>query len=354
MSKISLASPQPYSLKEAEAASVLKLLGSYTMCPNWIYDTLLVNESPSVIKVVMYFNRNTIGRTGQDGQRVERLQASYGWIARKMEMSLRAVGEAMRTALAKGYLVMVKAPRAATDKTPGEGGSYSLNWNWPASKSETETLTKDQLSTQPRLLSEQAGQVLPACINTPKLNSNKPIEIKCGEHKPIPALAASTSTGFGSDSYERTKSGKANQPNGHLAQTRCRRKGSTSIGCLISDFSREFGDKAELIPASIGRALNLWQKSNVSESESEFIKLLYDARQKTLASGSRMRHRRQVQVKDSCTNPLPNRMPYFFAVLEDLVSVCARTGQDQSTTNKELDKAKRRRWVLALKDCHTG
>ncbi len=346
MSQVSSASRYQYPKKEeaelAPTAGSLRLLGGYTMCPNWIYDSVMVKESPSVIKVVMYFNRNTTGRTAQDGQRIETVQASYGWIARKMEMSLRAVGEAMRTALAKGYLIMVKAPQAATDKTPGEGGCYALNWNWPAlpaskAPGEAETPEESRISAhysnssnaRPQLLATEAEregqilpegveqnlpggleQILPACRNKADSKPNKLIELK------ITADADKLEQQFSStkvlvSSTGETKSPKLTQKNSGG------RKGSSAIGSLISDFTREFGDNPELELPNIGRALNLWQKSGVNETD--FIGLVYQARQKTKASGATVRHQRFEASREKQTD-LPNRMPYFFGVLGDLIA----------------------------------
>ncbi len=107
----------------------------FTMCPNWIYDVLLLEESPSTIKVVLFFNRNTTGRTDLKGHRIEYKQATYKNIASRMKMSERAVGEAMRTALARGYLVQRRHGTGAGEKPAEqsffEGDFYALNWSWP-------------------------------------------------------------------------------------------------------------------------------------------------------------------------------------------------------------------------------
>jgi len=308
----------------------------YTMGPNWIYDALLLKESYSVAKVVMFVNRNTTGRTGPGGHRIEVVQASYGHIAREMEMSLRAVGEGVRVALARGYLIQVKAGRAATENKPGEGGWYALNWNWPslpdlnsikleepllaqtlpistqvlATPSEeavqilpvatkVQTLPEPAVQTLPakpaqlgQILPEPAVQTLPPCINKPDSNSNKLVEIK------TPRIISTSPA-----KAEKVETEPKDQPSSFV------------IAHLISDLTREFGDNLALIRPNTSRTLNLWHKSNLPEPE--FLGLIYQARQKTL-SGGLIQHRRM--DANGNTSDLPNRMPYFFAVLSDLIA----------------------------------
>jgi hypothetical protein len=279
---------------------------NFTMGPNWIYDTLLVKESLSVIKVVSYVNRNTVGRTDQEGKRVEIVQASYDTIARKMEMSRRAVGTAMREAVAKGYLIMVKPGRKIGKDGPGEGGWYALNWNWSADNKsyvkqeagqlerdlpEIEEVEQDLPQDLAQNLPQELEQNLPPCINK-VLDLNKSLEIK-GRKRRFSSTVNPNSTEAKSD----------------------KRKGSTAIGSLIADLTREFGDEGRLALPNIGRALNLWNSSGLSEQD--FIGLVYQARQKTLASGM-IQHRKLVANGKGYSSP--NRMPYFFAVLGDLIS----------------------------------
>lgn len=298
-------------------------LNNFTMGPNWIYDTLLVKESLSVIKVVTYVNRNTTGRTGRDGKRVETVQASYEWIARNMEMSVRAVGTAMRQAIAQGYIIQVKPGRLAEKDKPGEGGWYALNWQWPAVSQQSyvnlneatlkqaeSTLIVEKVDVRQNLQGEarqvlpevgpEAKQNLPPCRNIAH-DSNKPIEIKArlrGNRNKASSTDKTTLT-------EQTGEG----------EDATRRKGSTAIGRLISDFTREFGDGDSLTLPNIGRALNLWHKSGLEEKT--FIGLIYQARQKTRLKGAIQHHR--IAANGSVTD-LPNRMPYFFAILSDLIS----------------------------------
>lgn len=278
----------------AEAAKT-----NFTMCPNWIYDSVLLNESHSVAKVVLFVNRNTTGRTGRDGKRVETVQASYGWIAKEMSMSLRAVGEAVRIALAKGYILQVKPGQIG-----GEGAWYSLNWNWangiPETNNATEPVSASYVKQAGRqflpedstqiwqdlpVKAEQLEQSLPPCIN--RLESNKLIEIK--------HLPDSNSTNDFLEAPEET--------NG-------KRKGSATIGRLITDFTRELGDAQSLTLSNVGRALNLWNASGLSEKD--FVASMYQARQKT--AGAAIQKKRQSNADYS------NRMPYFFAVLTNILT----------------------------------
>ena len=296
----------------------------YTMCPNWIYDTVLVEESASVAKVVLYINRNTTGRT-TNGQRLEAVQASYGVIAREMNMSIRAVGDAVRTALAKGYLIQVKKGHAATEKMAGEGGWYALNWQWsqnnttnyvkleivaPVSVS-TPAPAKTPMSVRievpgqvPVLADRQflpvtARQFLPPNKNKADSESNKKIELMDAPPDYSERISHINST-FNSTEPSTQK---------------VKRPGSSAIGRLITDLTREFGDKASLSRPNISRTLNLWQQSGLAEKE--FVICLYQARQKVLSSTTTIQHKRL--ASDGQVSDYPNRMPYFFRVLENLL-----------------------------------
>ncbi len=288
----------------------------FTMTANWILDEVAINESEAVLKVVLYINRNTIGRTERDGSRVEALQASYKWLAERTNLSERAVGQAVRIAVEKGYLIKVKPGRAASANIAGEGGWYAINKNWAADNSVSyvnseETEARQILPVEPEKLEAvqilpeiatqilpvdkaKAVQILPPCNNKVS-NSNKPIEIKAVRQQRQSSLALASNRS------------EAENPN--------KRKGSDALGRLITDLTREFGDNPALSLPNISRVLNLWHKSGLTESK--FIELIYQARQKTQSSAT-IQHRRL--AANGSQSDLPNRMPYFFAVLEGLLS----------------------------------
>ena len=323
----------------------------FTMCPNWIYDSLLIEETPSVIKVVLFFNRNTTGRTDGRGERLEFKQATYNNIANRLKMSVRAVGEAMRTALARGYLVQRRPETGGSEKAFFEGDFYALNWNWPlrsinphgkeksgsldntsvsGEKASLQEYNKDftgasfysliEQEPTPSLLplSEEVEQLdllptdeqnsgqarqefpgierqnLPTCINKGVLE-NKKIELKANstpqELNIIPC-----------EPDEREPSPK--------------RRGSSAIGRLITDLTREFGDNPALALPNISRALNLWHTTTLSERA--FLDLRYQARRKTRECVV-ISHRRNFSTTGA-TGSQANRMPYFFKVLSDSLS----------------------------------
>lgn len=309
-------------------------LTGYTMCPNWIYDSLLIEENPSVVKVVLYFNRNTTGRTGTSGQRIEFKQATYGLIASRMNMSVRAVGEAMRTALAKGYLVQRKAGRDLAF----EGDFYALNWNWPLrvmSNAAEDVIAEDRTMVQslnsPALnnatFSGQAGQNLPgderqnlpACINKAKNTQiNQKIELVPASELEKQPYSATNPTINSTGKQE--KPVKLSDAARQLAlesktKTRAGRRGSSAVGQLITDLTREFGDKPELVLPNITRALNLWRETGPTERE--FLGKVYQARKKTLACP--LIFTRRQALPGETASGLPNRMPYFFSVLAELL-----------------------------------
>jgi hypothetical protein len=97
----------------------------------------------------------------------------------------------------------------------------------------------------------------------------------------------------------------------------------------VTDVGREFADQAPL-QASVGRALNLYQQSGLELSA--FIDVLMLARART--------KERSAAIKTQPTagwGPKP-RMPYFFAVLEDLLGLRAESDISPS----DLEGASRR------------
>lgn len=290
-------------------------LTCFTMIPNWISDYVMVHENASVLKVVMFICRNTFGRTSQDGKRVEAVEASLSWMAQKLDMSERTLSGAIHLALEKGYILLVKSGRVAAGKRRGEGNWYSLNWNWSplteisyVKQEEGQTLSEKEgqfsphkVAEEEQLLPEKEGQFSPPILNkAPELNKRVEINMRARRRN-------NSTSGENQKALE-----KAEKPDS-----------STTIGRLVSDFTREFGDSLELTLPNISRALNLWRKS--ASSEAEFVQALYQARQRTRQSGA-IRHRRL--AANGSSSDLPNRTPYFFAVLEELLSSPSRLAEE--------------------------
>lgn len=381
----------PTSLPATDAALLPNGRTGFTMCPNWIYDTLLIEESPSVIKVVLFFNRNTTGRTDPKGQRIEFKQATYRYIANRMKMSVRAIGDAMRTALAKGYLVQQRPSTPNGETGFFEGEFYALNWNWPQQPLLTIVKDDNVVHKQP---SKGIQPASPATFETPAVTTGIPFsttaqhDIYSSKSEDTIELDSAVSyfpntrqgrqklpgvkrqilptcinkTGFKNKKIELNldktsdrnsanlnSTDNINQPKAltsdlsklpvifnsthkaKLAKTITKRRGSAAIGRLITDLTREFGDNPDLVLPNISRALNLWQTTSLSEGH--FLDLLYQARRKT-QNCAVISHRRKTAGDSSVSSAgsLANRMPYFFKVLSELLSL---TSQNQPGTVQE-------------------
>lgn len=85
----------------------------------------------------------------------------------------------------------------------------------------------------------------------------------------------------------------------------------------IMDFSREFHDE-EAIPSNITRAAHLFERAAMDAEA--FIAQMYEARR--ITKGRANIQKRSEQGKNPAwPDGFPNRMPYFFSVLEDVLGL---------------------------------
>ena len=91
------------------------------------------------------------------------------------------------------------------------------------------------------------------------------------------------------------------------------------IQTVMTEFSEQLHD-SEHLRANVTRAMHLFQASGLAESG--FVGALYEARSITRQQGG--------VRKRAAGGSLINRMPYFFAVLEDLLGMRERSA-DAST-----------------------
>jgi hypothetical protein len=85
----------------------------------------------------------------------------------------------------------------------------------------------------------------------------------------------------------------------------------------IIDFSREFHDEAATV-SNITRAANLFERAG--RDADAFIEQVYAARRITQGRAN-IQKRAEVGKNPAWPNGFPNRMPYFFSVLEDLLEL---------------------------------
>jgi hypothetical protein len=91
------------------------------------------------------------------------------------------------------------------------------------------------------------------------------------------------------------------------------------LSSYITDFSREFHDE-QAIRSNLTRAAHLFARARLDTAT--FIERLYAARRITQGRGN-IRKRVQVGTNRAWPAGFPNRMPYFFSVLEQLLGVKA-------------------------------
>jgi hypothetical protein len=85
----------------------------------------------------------------------------------------------------------------------------------------------------------------------------------------------------------------------------------------IVDFSREFHDQ-EATPSNITRAAHLFERADIDAEE--FIEQMYEAR-KISKGRANIQKRSEKGKNPAWPDGFPNRMPYFFSVLEDLLGL---------------------------------
>ncbi|MBV9282501.1 MAG: replication protein [Chloroflexi bacterium] len=102
---------------------------------------------------------------------------------------------------------------------------------------------------------------------------------------------------------------------GRLARQRAYPEDRQQVLAFIQDFAIEFGDEAPL-PSSVSRAYNLYQSSGIPIAA--FVSFLYEARAMTKEHSASVKKVRR--GKAGPFGPDKNKMPYFFEVLERLVT----------------------------------
>jgi len=98
-----------------------------------------------------------------------------------------------------------------------------------------------------------------------------------------------------------------------------RRKPPAWLPGYIVDFSREFHDEAA-IPSNITRAAHLFERAEMNADT--FIAQVYAARRITQGRAN-IQKRAAVGKNPAWPNGFPNRMPYFFSVLEERLGLKA-------------------------------
>lgn len=326
----------------------------FTMVPNQFFSEILPFEKPCVIKVICFILRRTVGWVDQNGQRKQQQQIAYSEFAREMDMSMQAVADGLKIALAKGYIVRTRPGGLHSGPTgTAEGAWYSLHW---ATSPEAERISNPTEPTE-----TTSGLPLPM---------DRPVTAKQSYASKLQRNpAAATNKGLQEVVLEDTvlsgdaKTTLAEEPQVFTVQTEGeiveiqsksysnkqikkpqtvalkfrdminkgesdsikkveskRKNNSTYIGNVISEIGQLFGDHQHR-PSNIKQALNIWSATILEEGE--FVKLLYKARDITRnftsANLPKPKNSSKVSQQVFVEASARNRMPYFFRVLNDLV-----------------------------------
>jgi rhodanese-related sulfurtransferase len=269
----------------------------FTMVPNQFLDEVLPHEKTCVVKVVGLILRRTIGwLDARTGQRRQQEQVAYSEFCREMKMSTQSVAEGLRIALEKGYIVRVK-PGSLRGEGTGEpeGAWYSLNWEIE-NGSGTQGITTTNGNKMEAVPNERDSSFQRGGSENAALNSGDMLNTCDSQESKKVELQANSSL----DNYVNADKQEQKSQQG---------KFSRYLGNVIRDVSNLFGDSAHELP-NIKQALNIWRSLEHGLDEKDFARLVYKARDIT-------RHKVSGVTK-SAEMPI-NRMPYFFAVLRDLV-----------------------------------
>jgi hypothetical protein len=103
---------------------------------------------------------------------------------------------------------------------------------------------------------------------------------------------------------------------------------SAALDLLIEELTQRFGDAPEHLAANRTRARRIWRESGLSADA--FLALAREAERRTLDCAARIRKRSTVSINTA------NKMPYFFAVLANLV----RSGMQEAPAAVETGASK--------------
>jgi hypothetical protein len=148
--------------------------------------------------------------------------------------------------------------------------------------------------------------------------------------KVLRALAGQQTEGFSSlqqgvpppQGHERSERAKGQRKKGDAQAHQFaaeRRKSPVWLPGYIVDFSREFHDEAATA-SNITRAAHLFERAGMDADV--FIEQVYAARRITQGRAN-IRKRAEVGKNPAWPNGFPNRMPYFFSVLEERLGLKA-------------------------------
>lgn len=120
----------PYTTRLSEFSGFYEGDGNRTDIPNQFFDDLIPNEPLSVIKVVGSVIRHSIGFQAKHGRRRQQVALSYQQIENYARFGSRSdLAKAIRTAMAKNYIVRVEEGKFSPEASERRRATYALCWS---------------------------------------------------------------------------------------------------------------------------------------------------------------------------------------------------------------------------------
>jgi len=304
-------------------------LPRYTIVPDALFDELLPVLSGAELKILLYILRRTFGfRKSSDDISIAQIM---GGIEKRdgdsldhgTGLSRDSVVRAVKSLVDKEIIVAI---RNRTAERGDEPTTYALHMANPEYENRTRGGTKIGHGGRgkiglPRVRkSDSQETVKQETVDNRKSNIRRDNEGKNTEPDSIQSeIVLSTPSPFVSAVASPTSSA-ASQP----APTPVLASDREVLATYLGDFAGELGDHASLTSTTT-RALRLYQRSDLSRDA--FIHRLYEARAITQERSTSIRGSEAGPRKRG--RPAKNKMPFFFAVLEDLLGMREDNGIDE-------------------------
>jgi hypothetical protein len=285
-----------------------------TIVPDDVFDVLMPRLTDPELRVLLYIIRRTFGfKKSSDNislrQMVEGIRTRDGRVLDGgTGMSKASVARGLKGLTAKGVIIAV---HNSSRERGNEPTTYALRFkNGPLSQIETRGVS--QIETG----GVSHSETRPVSPVDPQQTDRQQRVIDPSNTRRTPTaenVLGSPEQRLDNDAG-RLSQVEGTQPDGPRSRSPRRDPDRETILEYISDFSREFGDRASL-RSSTTRAVNLYRQSGVALET--FIDGMYRARaivkerSGTIGSGADDEHGR----------PTRYRMAYWFTVLEDLLGL---------------------------------
>jgi phage replication O-like protein O len=292
----------------------------YTPTPDALFDWVMAGLNGAELKVLLYIVRRTFGFK-KDSDRITQDQICNG-ITRadgsRLDLGTQLSRSTVQAALASLEQKQLIEVKRSIGPRGREASVYALRivesepQEWyttggPPYQASSRPLERASGSRIERASGGLVGRAGPASSTGPGLRASAGIQETANQQTEQQYDRGSNGSNRPSPPREFSEGGGEAE----LLSPRRARPYSASISRLTMDLSVQFHDQ-EHDRSNRGRALRLWERSGLSEDE--FVALMYEARATALRAPNIER-----EARDGSPPGTKNRMPYWFAVLEDMV-----------------------------------